>query len=49
MNSKKLGKESGKNINKEAYLIKNNFLTKWKSHMVLKNTSFVIDLEILKN
>ena len=46
---RKLGKESGKNINKEAYLTKNNFLTKWKSHMVLKNTSFVIELERLKN
>ena len=46
---RKLGKESGKNINKKAYLTKNNFLTKWKSHMVLKNTSFVIELEILKN
>ena len=46
---RKLGKESGKNINKEAYLTKNNLLTKWKNYMVLKNTSFIIELEMLKN
>ena len=46
---RKLGKESGKNINKEVYLTKNNLLTKWKNYMVLKNTSFIIELEMLKN
>ena len=33
---KKLGKQSGKDINKEIFLKKNNYLTKWKKHTILK-------------
>tara|TARA_B100000927_G_scaffold291252_1_gene292570 strand:+ start:318 stop:797 length:480 start_codon:yes stop_codon:yes gene_type:complete len=44
---KKLGKQSGKDINKEIFLKKNNYLTEWKNHIVLKNTCFVIELEII--
>ena len=44
---RKLGKQSGKDINKEIFL-KNNHLTKWKNHIVLENICFVIELEIIK-
>ena len=44
---RKLGKQSGKDINKEIFLKKNNHLTKWKNHIVLENICFVIELEII--
>ena len=46
---KKLGKQSGKDINKEIFLKKNNYLTKWKNHTILKKTCFVIELEIINS
>lgn len=46
---RKLGKQSGKYINKEVYLKKKKYLTKWKNHTVLKSTCFLIDLNMLKN
>ena len=46
---KKLGKQSGKDINKEIFLKKNNYLTKWKKHTILKKTCFVIELEIINS
>ena len=41
---KNLGKKSGNTFNKIKYLSKNNLLSKWKNYLVLKHTSFLIEL-----
>ncbi len=40
-----LGKKTGHNFDKHAYLIKRNLLELWQNHLVLKNTSALLMLE----
>ena len=40
-----LGKKSGHIYDKAKYLFKNNLITTWKNHNVLKDTSFYIELK----
>ena len=40
-----LGKKTGHTFDKAKYLVKNNLITNWKDHKVLKETSFYIELQ----
>lgn len=40
-----LGKKSGKDYNKSAYLTKNDLLENWQGYTILKNTSAVMQLK----
>lgn len=42
-----LGKKSGRNYNKENYLVKKNELTEWKEHRVLKNAAALLELKVI--
>ena len=44
-----LGKKSGKNYDKEKYLMKKDLTTKWNNYDVLKNTNATVELILKKH